>query len=94
MSKRSTLVSGHSSGPTDSLTNAVLTHGRLEPFILTLEEGEHVHLPRDQLHAFRKASLEEVGPSDCHRSQWEAFRDKYQKSGVCPPVCISVAWDW
>lgn len=64
-----------------------------------LKEGQHVHINKGRLHAFRKLSNEPLPPTDCHAE----LRANLVKPGTSEKVvgpgkpeilCISVAWDW
>ena len=57
-----------------------------------LKSGQHIHINKGRLHAFRKMSLHELPQDDCH---YEARRAIIQAEGlVSEQLCVSVAWDW
>ncbi len=63
------------------------------PIILTLRPGDHLHIGKSRIHAFRKVDFRDLDKNDCHYD----LREKL-KAEVGPNQrdcrCISFAWDW
>jgi hypothetical protein len=60
--------------------------------LLILKSGQHLHINKGRLHAFRKMTLDELPPDDCH---YEARRSIIEKDAIdSERLCVSVAWDW
>lgn len=57
-----------------------------------LKPGQHVHINKGRLHAFRKLVAEPLPELDCHSSlrQELLLEHRFERS----PVCVSIAWDW
>lgn len=67
--------------------------------VFILKPGQHVHINKGRLHAFRKVSNRALPPTDCHAALREILvRDGTNEKvvGMDKPelLCISVAWDW
>jgi len=62
------------------------------PSVFILEPGQHVHINKGRLHAFRKTTAEELPPEDCHFELRRALLSRRKTKSV--PLCVSVAWDW
>lgn len=63
------------------------------PSYFILKPGQHVHLNKGRLHAFRKLSPDKLNTMDCHYE----LRQKTMKEenlGTDEHICMSVAWDW
>jgi len=62
------------------------------PAVLILKPGQHIHINKGRLHAFRKLQVTPLPESDCHA---EHRRRLVADEGLTSdPVCMSVAWDW
>jgi hypothetical protein len=64
-----------------------------------LKEGQHVHINKGRLHAFRKVSNQPLPASDCHAKLRASLvkpgtSEKVVGPGKPEVLCISVAWDW
>uniref|UniRef100_A0A7S2YQT9 JmjC domain-containing protein n=1 Tax=Entomoneis paludosa TaxID=265537 RepID=A0A7S2YQT9_9STRA len=63
-----------------------------EPAVLILGPGQHVHINKGRLHAFRKMTTESLPENDCHHT---LRKELVAELGIRQaPVCISIAWDW
>ena len=58
-----------------------------------LKPGQHVHINKGRVHAFRKLTPESLSAEDCHYK----LREELLRTVEFSPdgeLCISVAWDW
>ena len=66
-----------------------------EPSVFILGPGEHLHINKGRLHAFRKMTFEQLPESDCHCLLRQQKIAELQAQGLTKaPICISVAYDW
>jgi hypothetical protein len=68
---------------------------RYEPSVFILGPGEHLHINKERLHAFRKMTYHPLPDTDCHcilRAQKVAELKALNLKA--PPLCISIAYDW
>jgi hypothetical protein len=61
------------------------------PSVLILTAGEHLHINKGRLHAFRKMSSEQLPPDDCHH-ELRAYHLNLHP--IIRDVCISITFDW
>lgn len=61
--------------------------------MLVLKPGQHIHIGKGRIHAFRKLYPAALPPDDCHSQLRRNIMatTKLQPGG---DLCISVAWDW
>ena len=62
------------------------------PSVFILKPGQHVHINKGRLHAFRKLLLDELPVTDCHAKLREELKQSEKLTQA--PICISVAYDW
>jgi hypothetical protein len=63
------------------------------PSVFILTAGQHVHINKGRLHAFRKLTPEKLPNEDCHCQLRDAMiKEKSLTNKV--PTCVSIAWDW
>jgi hypothetical protein len=63
------------------------------PSVFILTAGQHVHINKGRLHAFRKLTPETLPSEDCHCELRHAMiKEKSLRNKV--PTCVSIAWDW
>lgn len=62
------------------------------PTVCILKPGQHIHINKGRLHAFRKMSLEPLLETDCHFDLRQAVVDQHELK--TESLCTSVAWDW
>ena len=62
------------------------------PCVFILKPGQHVHINKGRLHAFRKLTEKALPESDCHFELRQELleKERFEKA----PLCISIAWDW
>jgi hypothetical protein len=61
------------------------------PSVFILRPGQHVHINKGRVHAFRKLAPEALPPMDCHAK----LRQEIVDAGSAEEsLCVSVAWDW
>jgi hypothetical protein len=66
-----------------------------EPSVLILGPGEHIHLNKGRLHAFRKFTFDPLHRTDCHYQLHTELCTKLRNEGMeQSPLCISIAYDW
>jgi len=63
------------------------------PSVFILKPGQHVHINKGRLHAFRKMAPSTLPPSDCHSNLRAAIIKDNDLGGV-EQICMSIAWDW
>jgi hypothetical protein len=61
------------------------------PSVFILRPGQHVHINKGRIHAFRKLAPETLPPSDCHAKLRQEIVDV---GSAGESLCVSVAWDW
>jgi hypothetical protein len=63
------------------------------PSVFILTAGQHVHINKGRLHAFRKLTPETLPIEDCH---CELRRTMIEEKSLTNklPTCVSIAWDW
>lgn len=67
------------------------------PSVFILKPGQHVHINKGRLHAFRKMSLDELPEDDCHyKLRKTVIREEHLEDNAPAkaPTCWSIAWDW
>ena len=64
------------------------------PSVFILKEGQHIHINKGRLHAFRKLTPETLPTTDCHFELRDALIKENGLSRKAPPKCVSIAWDW
>ena len=64
------------------------------PSVFILKPGQHVHLNKGRIHAFRKVSPHKLPSDDCHFSLREALLEEDTFQQASQKLCISIAWDW
>jgi hypothetical protein len=64
------------------------------PAVFILQEGQHVHINKGRLHAFRKLTPHTLPENDCHFELRDALIKEKRLSPRAPPTCTSIAWDW
>jgi len=74
-------------------TYSLLFSFRYCPSVFVLKPGQHVHINKGRLHAFRKLATIPLPATDCH-AKLRATISKEEDLGDAEHVCISVAWDW
>jgi hypothetical protein len=57
-----------------------------------LKPGQHVHINKGRLHAFRKMTEDKLPDNDCHAQLRQVLIKELGEGNV--PLCISVAFDW
>jgi len=62
------------------------------PKVFILSKGEHLHIPKGALHAFRKLSLDPLPADDCHAQLRKDLIEEQQLTVA--PNCVSIAHDW
>lgn len=62
------------------------------PSVFILKPGQHVHINKGRLHAFRKFTCSTLPTNDCHRALRTEVIENYQLKKS--PLCLSVAFDW
>ncbi|KAL7579289.1 hypothetical protein ACA910_013969 [Epithemia clementina (nom. ined.)] len=62
------------------------------PSVFILKPGQHVHINKGRLHAFRKLTTEKLPDMDCHSILRKNLIVEHNIHNA--PVCVSVAWDW
>jgi hypothetical protein len=66
-----------------------------EPSVFILGPGEHLHINKGRLHAFRKMTFQQLPESDCRCILRQQKIAELQAQGLTEaPICISVAYDW
>lgn len=62
------------------------------PSVFILKPGQHVHINKGRLHAFRKMTEGTLPVKDCHFTLRQNLlkTENIQKA----PLCVSIAWDW
>ena len=63
------------------------------PSVFILRPGQHVHINKGRIHAFRKVTLDSLREADCHFDLRAELLKSEDLKGASPN-CISVAWDW
>lgn len=62
------------------------------PSLPILKKGQHIHINKGRLHAFRKMTLGNAHEDDCHHeARMKVFATEKL---VSEQLCVSVAWDW
>jgi hypothetical protein len=65
------------------------------PSVFILKPGEHLHINKGRLHAFRKMTFDELPENDCHAQLRKNMILELKAQNIHrPPLCISVAFDW
>lgn len=68
------------------------------PVVLILRPGDHIHINKGRLHAFRKIHFSNVlDPEDCHFQMRQSLKQQLEKKKngeTLNNICISIAWDW
>eukprot|EP00934_Nitzschia_sp_Nitz4_P008353 Nitzschia sp. Nitz4//scaffold74_size92883//47486//53507//NITZ4_004826-RA/size92883-augustus-gene-0.13-mRNA-1//-1//CDS//3329557604//8343//frame0 len=79
------------SWPTPSLIQECRDMGYC-PSVFILKPGQHLHINKGRLHAFRKMTVSQLPESDCH----SALRANLvrEKEITTEQLCVSIAWDW
>lgn len=90
-SARVSLVLPSSFSSSLSLTLAFLSYC---PILLTLRPGEHLHINKGRIHAFRKVDwYKELNADDCHFEMRKKLQNDLGE-GKRDNRCVSLAWDW
>mmetsp|Transcript_27524 Transcript_27524/g.40496 ORF Transcript_27524/g.40496 Transcript_27524/m.40496 type:complete len:1131 (-) Transcript_27524:848-4240(-) len=63
------------------------------PSVFILKPGQHVHINKGRLHAFRKLSPTSLPQTDCHAKLRKSIILD-ENLGFGEQLCMSVAWDW
>jgi len=64
------------------------------PVLLTLKPGEHIHIGKSRIHAFRKVDFKEtLDANDCHCEMRKELKNNVAH-GDGSHLCFSIAWDW
>lgn len=66
--------------------------GRYCVSTFVLRPGQHVHINKGRLHAFRKVVFEQLPKNDAHAELRSALMKEIGEPTA--PLCISVAFDW
>lgn len=65
------------------------------PSVFILKPGQHLHINKGRLHAFRKLTIEPLPDSDCHADLRSTLIQQITDRGeTLDDLCISIAYDW